>query len=459
MAQSPYKKTCIPQYESLQPWEFYLHYPPDEYLQSFDEGLDIEGYKALFYELVKMPQGEVKKAFSDALFDLVMSAEMRPDYPYTEPSDLEGIRALRRAYPLASADLPADFEKKVYGAWMGRVCGCMLGKSVEGIRLAEFNRLLQATDNYPLHRYILRSDIEKVNLAEYTYPLRDRPYADTIDGMPADDDTNYTVFAQWLISTYGLNFTSADVLEGWIRTQPKDAYCTAERVAFCNYIKGYRPPDTATFQNPYREWIGAQIRTDYYGYICPGDPARAAEFAFRDAAASHVKNGIYGAMFVSAMLAAAAVTSDIRTVIEAGLAEIPHTSRLYEEIRSVLADYENGTTAEACIARIHETYDENQGYCWCHTVSNAMIVVAALLYGEKDYGRSICLAVGSAFDTDCNGATVGSILGMIIGIDEIPDEWKDPINDTLCTALFGMDRVSIADVAHQTLKHVQTART
>ncbi|MBR7094940.1 MAG: ADP-ribosylglycohydrolase family protein, partial [Clostridia bacterium] len=152
----------------------------------------------------------------------------------------------------------------------------------------------------------------------------------------------------------------------------------------------------------------------------------------------------------SAMIAAAAVTSDIREIIEAGLGQIPANCRLTEGIRDILGMYERGESEEACFAHIHEVWDEYSSHGWCHTISNAMIVTAALLYGKGDYGRSICMAVETGFDTDCNGATVGSVLGMRGGMRAIPEVWTAPINDTLKTTIFGYESVSITEMAKKT---------
>ena len=103
---------------------------------------------------------------------------------------------------------------------------------------------------------------------------------------------------------------------------------------------------------------------------------------------------------------------------------------------------------------IHSAYDEHTSHGWCHTISNAMIVAAALLYGKGDFGASICMAVEACFDTDCNGATVGSVLGMANGIGAIPKEWQEPIQDTLHTSIFGVGTVKISDCARATMKHV-----
>ena len=266
-----------------------------------------------------------------------------------------------------------------------------------------------------------------------------------------DDDTNYTVLASVLVDRYGVDFTPWDVSRVWLDYQPKNAYCTAERVAFRNFVMGYNPPESAIYKNPYREWIGAQIRGDYFGYINPGNPELAAEMAWRDASISHIKNGIYGEMFAAAMIAEAAVCDDIREIVESGLGQIPATSRLTEDVKSVLAMYDDGKSVDDCFAFIHEKWNEYTDHGWCHTISNAMIVTAALIYGGGDYTRSIGLAVQTGFDTDCNGATVGSVLGMRNGFAALPSEWYEPIGDKLATSIFGVGTVKLSDMAKKTL--------
>ena len=447
-------KVLKPRYECLPSYESYACNLATEYQQSAEEGLDIAAYGDVFAAVGRLPQGEIKERLSDVLFDVVLNAKTVENYPYVEPSTLAEIQSLRKG---EIGSRPVDHNAlpdKIHGAWMGRICGCLLGKTVECIHTDELIPFLRETGNYPMHRYILHSDLNEEILNRYEFRFACRCYADQVDGMPADDDTNYTVMAQHIIAQYGRGFAPGDVAHSWVQLQRKNAYCTAERVAYCNFIKGFVPPDSAQYKNPYREWIGAQIRGDYFGYINPGDPEQAADMAFRDASISHVKNGIYGEMFVAAMLAAAAAADRIPEIIRSGLAQIPHTSRLHEAVTEILNQFETGVPQSECFAHIHRRYNEYTSHGWCHTISNAMIVAAALLYGGGDYGKSVCMAVETGFDTDCNGATVGSILGMANGLRSIGTVWTNPIRDTLHTTIFGKETVKISDCVRQTLRHI-----
>ena len=346
-----------PQYEHIHDWEFYGSNLMTEYTQSVEEGLDLSAYTDLFTAVSRLPKGEEKKPFADLLFHAVQNAAMRADFPYNEPSDLAAIQALRRphGYKKKAGAPPAD---RVHGAWLGRVCGCMLGKTVEGIRTDELLPFLKDTGNYPMTRYIMKSDVTEEIDGKYKFDFIGakgrKTYPDVIKFAPIDDDTNYVVLAQLLIKKFGRDFEPRHMAEMWIRSQSKNAYCTAERVAFRNFINGYRPPYSAVYKNPYREWIGAQIRGDYFGYINPGNPELAAEMAWRDASISHVKNGIYGEMFAAQV----AKYIDSLTQVETGPIKITsmtytgdanHTEDyLLNSASAVMGQFNSGMSIDEC---------------------------------------------------------------------------------------------------------------
>ncbi|MBQ7226591.1 MAG: ADP-ribosylglycohydrolase family protein [Clostridia bacterium] len=436
-------------------WQSYQRDIMVEYRQSVEEGLDVEAYKELFEAVSKMPDNEHKDRASDVIFNIVYNARVKEGFPYNEPSDLEGIKALRRKFKLPSKKLgKRELQSKIHGAWMGRAVGCLLGKPVEGIWTDELHKILKASNNYPMHRYINSTDITEEMENTFRYRLKGKCWADTVSYMPYDDDTNYTVMGKILIDWFGKNFAPYQVADAWLKLQPKESYCTAERIAYMNFLKGYMPPYSAEYKNPFREWIGAQIRGDYFGYINPGKPEEAARMAYNDACISHIKNGIYGEMFASAMIAAAAVCEKTEDIVLAGLAQVPSTSRLYKDVMTVVNMYQEGKSSAEVYDFIHTKWDERDGHHWCHTISNAMIVAYALLYCEDDFGKAVCLAVESGLDTDCNGATVGSIMGMKNGIDSIGKEWQAPLNNQIETTLIGVGTVKITDMVKSTIEHI-----
>lgn len=439
--------------------QMWMKYAPEitvEWKQLWDEGKDVAPYRAACEKIAALAEQEECEEQAAELLQKMQQAPTRPGYPYREPSDYESIAALSAGIPPQPVPDTEILRDKIKGAWIGRIAGCLLGKPFEMLRSATIDLILESTQNHPMNRYVdsreFPPDLPARAGMEHFEPWQ-KCWVDTIgDAAPVDDDTNYTVFALKLVETYGRDFRPNDVLEGWLSWLPMFSTCTAERVAYRNAAAGMTAPATATHRNPYREWIGAQIRGDFFGYINPGAPRKAAEMAWRDACISHVKNGIYGEMFAAAMIAQAAVCSDVVEIVRAGLAQIPSTSRLAEEIGSVLQWKQSGQDWEQVVSAIRAKYDENVQHDWCHTNSNAMLVTAALLYGEGDFGRSICLAVQSAFDTDCNGATVGSVVGMMNGAKAIPAVWTDAFHGMLHTSIDGYQNVSVEQLAQKTMQ-------
>jgi hypothetical protein len=444
-----------------QPW---LLYAPDlliELEQCRDEGRDITGLEERIIAIQSIPAGDPRRETEAAqLLDETIHLPTRADFSYTEPSDLAGIQYRR---PPGPRNLPisltqGDLYNRIYGAWLGRCAGCLLGIPVEGWprqRILDFNR---ATGNYPLKTF-MSSDhppevIEKFNLKNgpnfYGGLI---PWLNNIECAPMDDDTNYTIINLIVIETCGSNLTSDDIGLIWLNNLPLLQVCTAERIAYRNLANLILPPASATYRNVFREWIGAQIRADCFGYINPGRMERAAAMAWRDACISHVKNGIYGEMWVAAMLSGAFITNDIHEIIHLGLSEIPANSRLNSAIMQILSWESEALRWEQVIDCIHQGWDESNHHHWAHTISNAMIVTTALLYGQGDLEKTITIAVSAGFDTDCNAATAGSLVGLLRGADALHSEsplWLTPLNNHLRSSVTGHQKIAISTLAQRT---------
>jgi ADP-ribosylglycohydrolase len=377
------------------------------------------------------------------------ATSFRLDWPYEERSTLEEIR---RTLPPAPELPPLALDDealldRLLGAWLGRCAGCNLGKPVEGWTRAQIMRYLELVDAYPIADYlpVLDPAPEGLRLND-CWPETTRG---NVAFMARDDDIDYTILGLHVLEEHGFGFGVGDVASEWLDHLPFNQVYTAERAAYRNLVAGLRPPETATHRNPYREWIGAQIRADVWGYVCPGDPERASLLAFRDASLSHTQNGIYGEMWVAALIATSIVIDDMREALETSLAYVPPRSRLVEAIRDVMAVHAGGLGWTEARDGIEDRYGHYSGV---HTVNNAALVAAALLWGDGDYSRTIGLAVEGGWDTDCNGATAGSVFGAMHGAEALPGHWVEPLNDLVRTAILGYDRSSLTDLAERTLR-------
>ncbi|MFO7870449.1 MAG: ADP-ribosylglycohydrolase family protein [Kiritimatiellia bacterium] len=397
------------------------------------------------------------------LFNAMEDLDTDPDFGYEQPDALEEIRRLRPEGPRRLEVVLSDDQllDRFHGAWTGRFCGCALGKPVEGMCLIHRGRLrlkdyLERRGHWPLDNYI--SGVPRDDDKHSVSPA-DPATRENISCMPPDDDIHYTLTGLHVLEKNGADFKWYNVADAWNGCLPFSAICTAESQAITNYnIRNVRgkngaypsPAWTARHNNPYREWIGAQIRADGWAYCAAGNPELAAEFAWRDAHWTHTANGIYGEMFMAAVIASAFVMDDPEELVRAGLSEIPANCRLAEGIRRALKWVRECPDIESFMEALEGQYGE-----WMHpvhTVNNAMICVAALFYGKMDTAESICTAVTGGLDTDCNGATAGSIVGAVSGHEAFSGTFKAPLNDTVKPLMLGFQEVKMEELARRTFE-------
>ncbi|MEV5970831.1 ADP-ribosylglycohydrolase family protein [Streptomyces sp. NPDC051921] len=374
--------------------------------------------------------------------DAIVSA--CPDWPATPP---RGGRS----------NGSSGLLERLHAAWLGRAVGCLLGKPVEKMPLDGIRALARATGNWPLNDWFTARGVPGALLAAHPWNRRSAAtsLAENIDGMPEDDDLNYPLLDLLLLRRHGRAFTTADVARLWLDELPAGRTFTAERVAYRNLLDGVEPPLTAVRRNPFREWIGAQIRADVHGWTHPGDPAGAARQAHRDAVLTHTGNGVYGAMFVAAALAVAASGGvDVHQALAAGLRVVPPRSRLAGAVRLGIAAARAESDFDLVVDRLHA---ELGGYHWVHAVPNAALLAAALTHADGDFTRSVCAAVSGGWDTDSNGATAGSVAGLLAGHpDRLPERWTSPLKNRLSTSVASFDGIGFDTLA--ALTHSEAVR-
>ncbi len=363
-----------------------------------------------------------------------------------EPEGFDEI--LAEAEP-TQANEPRELSDRIAGAWLGRAVGCVLGKPVENVPREGIRAIAQATGNWPVSRWFSAADLPD-DVAErwpWNRASRSTSLAETIDGIPEDDDLNFTILGLALLERRGPSFDALDVAQLWLDYLPGGRIFTAERVALRNLLEAYLPPETATRRNPFREWVGARLRVDVYGWVAGGDPVAAARLAWEDARVSHTANGVYAAMFMAAAHAASLGETSAAACADVGLSVVPRRSRLAEALvhaRS-LAD---GRDWEAVVDEFEARYGHLHHV---HAINNTALVAAALYAFDNDFSGGISAVVQGGLDTDTNGAAVGSVVGAIVGADGIDERWSGPLGGRFSTSLPGYDGITLDELVRRTI--------
>jgi len=180
----------------------------------------------------------------------------------------------------------------------------------------------------------------------------------------------------------------------------------------------------------------------------PANPALAARMAYRDAANSQIRNGIYSGLFFSVLLADTLAHGDPVRAIDTAARYVPAGSRFAEMIRFVKKECAAADGWEAVNGRmIQRYYEESKKFN--HSIPNAAIVLIGLLKGGGNFTRTLGITVMCGLDTDCTGATVGSIMGCALGTKGLPARWTEPFHDRIRSEVKGMGEIRITEIARR----------
>ncbi len=307
------------------------------------------------------------------------------------------------------------FLEQTYWGWLAQICAGALGTAVEGYSSEKIEEAFGNVTDY----------VRKPN----TY----------------NDDITYEIAFLKALERKGKELTSADIAEEWVALVPFG--WSAEEWAIKNIKVGIYPPESGFLHNPYREWIGAQMRGAVCGMVAPGDPMEAARLAYMDGVVSHYNNGVLGEIFNAVLTSLSYVKNDIREIVHDAINLIPKESEYYSVVKFALDSclaYDNWQEAWKVCEEKYRIYN------WIHAYPNACAEVIALWFGNGDFDKTMNIICMVGYDVDCNAAQIATPLGIINR--KLDPKWTDPIGDRLLTYLRANKELSIRELAKYTVK-------
>lgn len=269
-----------------------------------------------------------------------------------------------------------------------------------------------------------------------------------------------------------LDLTFVNILEKVGLNAPADSFAIefanedyklwhANQAARFNILNGMMPPASGHWMNnPHADDIDFQIEADFAGMMAPGMVNTASEFCDRIGHIMNYGDGWYGGVFISALYTLSYTSDDLQFVIEEALKTIPKESMFYKTIADVI--------------KWHKQYPTNWKETWFEVEKNhssekgcpegvfnslnidarlnAAYVVIGLLYGEKDFYKTMDISTRCGQDSDCNPATAAGILGVMLGYEKIPSFWKPAIEEVEGLKFPYMD-ITLNEVYDLTYKH------
>lgn len=348
------------------------------------------------------------------LLNIAPKIDSHPYWRYTQYDSFEQYSAKVNLPVFKFGGSKDELERLNRIGWEAQICAGALGTALEGYTTENLEKVF--------------GNIEYYVRTPNTY----------------NDDITYEIAFLYALKAAGDSISSSDIAEQWMALVPSG--WSAEEIALQNIRLGVYPPESGRLNNPYREWIGAQMRGAVCGMVAPGNAFEAARLAFMDGQVSHHNNGVLGEVFNAVMTSLAYVKSNVKEIVRLAIDAIPEDSEYRSVVEYVWDSCHVCSSWRDAAAQCLGRYGR---YNWIHAYPNACGEVIALLFGDGDFDRTMNIIAMFGWDVDCNAAQIATVVA-IAGGKPIDRKWSDPIGDLLYTYMRRIKQITITELAAMT---------
>lgn len=267
--------------------------------------------------------------------------------------------------------------------------------------------------------------------------------------LPPNDDLDLQVLWLKVLEEKGGALTSDDLASAWLDWcwYPFNEYGIFRR----NWKLGIHPPMSGKFTNQFWETgMGCPIRSEIWGYVFPGAPDLAAEFAEKDGVLDHTEESVGAEKMQAAMSAMAFFESDLRELAFRFIHYLPKGSTIDILTRETFKCFDQKMSLRD--ARQHLMIMAGVPEA-CDARVNVPFTFLGILYGQGDLQETMLSALKCGYDTDCTLATSAAFVGQILGARRIPESLRKRVGDELVMGIkYRRQEMTISALARDTAR-------
>lgn len=333
----------------------------------------------------------------------------------------------------------SELQDKLHGFWVGQLVGNYMGFPFENVYVDEAIPVL-------VEQYYTVENANGLRINHNDHRAYTGIMSTAFDGAYSDDDTDIEFVILHAVEKFGLDINYPEIRTMWMNHINRRIW-VANRTARNLMDEGLVPPATGMKENnPNWFQIDPQLVNEIWSAFYPGMINPAAEKAEWSARITNDDWGLHPTIAYAVMYSAAFFEDNPEKLVQYALDALPEESPFTDGIKDVIKWHQQYEDWRECRQRIHDKYyrykkgDYEAPVSVVSSLQNGLCGIMAILYGEGDFLKTTGIAVSAGYDCDNQAATCAGLIGVMNGIDGIPDKlkyemnpqhvWDEPFNNT-----------------------------